>query len=236
MNCWSEIIERCAAFRANAPQSQAFLTLSFAQSIDGSLAFDIGERSILSSTASFAMSHALRAIHDAVVVGVGTVLIDDPRLTVRHGAETTGAQPKRIILDRHARTPADAALFDPLGGEICIATAEGLADEERCRLLRDAGACVWTWHERDFEPAHLAASLARHGVGSAMIEGGANVLSSFLASDAPDYLVLTLCPLLNLSSGSVRYTVARKTPPLDLSIVARTPVERDLIFHGPWPS
>jgi riboflavin biosynthesis pyrimidine reductase len=88
---------------------------------------------------SLEITHRVRARPDAIVVGVGTVLVDNPRLTAR--TETVRPQPKRGVLDRELRTPVDAALFDAPGGEICIVISDH-ACPDRADALERAGASV----------------------------------------------------------------------------------------------
>ena len=84
------------------------LTLSYAQTLDGRLATRNGSSQWIGSAASLTFAHTLRARHDAIMVGVGTVLRDNPRLTVRHVA---GRDPLRVVVDSTLRTPLTAAVL-----------------------------------------------------------------------------------------------------------------------------
>ncbi|MBM2842777.1 MAG: RibD family protein, partial [Anaerolineales bacterium] len=97
-----------ARLSAKSAADRPFITLSYAQSLDGSIALPDGRPLALSSPPSLFRTHALRARHDGVLVGVGTILADDPQLTVRHAA---GPNPQPIVLDTGLRTPLPARIL-----------------------------------------------------------------------------------------------------------------------------
>jgi 3,4-dihydroxy 2-butanone 4-phosphate synthase/GTP cyclohydrolase II len=97
-----------ARLSAKSATDRPFITLSYAQSLDGSIALQDGRPLALSSPPSLFRTHALRARHDGVLVGVGTILADDPQLTVRHAA---GPNPQPIVLDTGLRTPLPARIL-----------------------------------------------------------------------------------------------------------------------------
>ena len=132
-----------------------FVTLSYAQSLDGSLAAVRGAPTALSCSKSLAMTHGLRALHDAIAVGVDTLIADDPSLTVRHAP---GASPLPVVLDSSLRTPLDCRLLtDPrcrrpviltLGSAAPGRAGGGLdlvARAARKEALLAAGAVVIEW-------------------------------------------------------------------------------------------
>jgi GTP cyclohydrolase II len=186
-----------------------FLTLSYAQSLDGSIADRPGRPLALSGSQSMAMTHGLRASHEAILVGIGTVLADNPRLNVRLVA---GKDPQPVVVDSRLRFPSYANLLKN-GRTPWIATSED-ADTERQQALEAAGAKVLRlagsngWVDLD----SLLRYLGSVGINSLMVEGGAQIITSFLGSRLVDQVVLTIAPLLvgglrvvgNLGHSSLR--------------------------------
>ncbi len=185
------LAERQSAWEGPRP----LVTISYAQSLDGSLARRRGQPLELSGPASMRLTHALRAAHQAILVGVGTVLADNPRLTVRH---VSGEHPQPVIVDSLLRTPVHAALLASPARPPWIA-ATTLADAGRCSALEAAGARLMR-----FPPAPdgrvpldaLLARLADEGIHSIMVEGGARILTSLLSLCLVDLAIITLAPLL----------------------------------------
>jgi GTP cyclohydrolase II len=169
--------------------------LSYAQSLDGSIAARRGERLVLSGPESKALTHRLRAANDTILVGIGTVLADDPRLTARLAE---GANPQPIVVDSSLRFPPDARLLDHPTHKPWIATSEH-ADPARASALEEADAVVLRLPEGADGRVDLGAlldQLGQRGVASLMVEGGAAIITSFLAGRLADQLVLTIAPRL----------------------------------------
>jgi 5-amino-6-(5-phosphoribosylamino)uracil reductase/diaminohydroxyphosphoribosylaminopyrimidine deaminase/5-amino-6-(5-phosphoribosylamino)uracil reductase len=159
------------------------VTLHFTQSLDGRIGLGLErERALLSSEEGLVRAHRARSQHDAVLVGVETLLHDDPLLTARG---TGDAQPLRVVLDSSLRTPVTARLFGAgkaSGAALIIACAER-ASVERRRELEQAGAQVLlTSTARDGRVALIEALELLHGRGvrSLLVEGGARILTAFL--------------------------------------------------------
>ena len=170
------------------------ITLSYAQSLDGSIAARRGEQTLISGPEAGRLTHRLRAAHDAILVGIGTVIADDPQLTVRL---VRGPDPQPVIVDSRLRFPAWARL---LKGERrpWIATTEA-ADPGRAAALEAAGARIIRLPADPGGMVSLPALLAflHHAhIRSLMVEGGATVISNFLAAHLADRLVLTIAPLM----------------------------------------
>jgi GTP cyclohydrolase II len=115
------------------------VTLCYAQSLDGSLTAQRGSPLALSSEDSFRFVHRVRAASDAILVGIGTVLADDPQLTVRL---VDGPHPQPIVLDTRLRFPLHARLLERPGPKPWIVTSEN-ADQGRQQLLESAGATIF---------------------------------------------------------------------------------------------
>ena len=189
-------IQRHAEVVSGPPKTDniPFVTLSYAQSLDGCLTTSQGSPFPISAPASLTMTHTLRAAHSAILVGIGTVLADDPALTVRLVA---GDSPQPVIVDSHLRTPPDACL---LRGQqpVWIATTPLGAQTSRRQRLERAGARIFTLPADGDDRVDLAAllgSLGAEGIRSLMVEGGARILTSFLEKRLADYAVITIAPV-----------------------------------------
>jgi GTP cyclohydrolase II len=168
------------------------VTLTYAQSLDGCISARPGQPTAISAPESQRMTHELRAWHDAVLVGIGTLLADDPRLNVRL---VSGADPQPVILDSYLRTPPEARLLQGQRKPWIITGQD--APLAACRILEAAGARLVFMpleaHGRLPLPAMLSA-LAGMGINRLMVEGGAQVIASFLQSRLIDQFVLTIAP------------------------------------------
>ena len=176
------------------------VTLAFAQSLDGCITACKGSSTAISSDQSMLMTHQLRAMHDAILVGVNTVLVDDPRLTVRHAE---GDNPVPVVLDSQLRTPPTAKLLKQNGPHPIIATLPG-ASKDRELALVEAGARVIRMPEAPgggIDLTELFRWLREQDVNSLMIEGGSRVICSVLAGRLGDQLVLTIAPKFFGQSG-----------------------------------
>jgi riboflavin-specific deaminase-like protein len=178
--------------------ARPLVTLHFAQSLDGRIGFGPGsERALLSSAEGVVSAHRARREHDAVLVGIETVLHDDPRLTVR-GAE--GAQPLRVVLDSELRLPEAARLLAPEegAGKVLVFGCVQRASAARRQRLEAAGAEVWLTAADGNGRVALAEALetlAARGVRRLLVEGGAKVLTSFLQAGLAERAEVEIAPL-----------------------------------------
>jgi riboflavin-specific deaminase-like protein len=189
-----DVLLPAGAAERRARSGRPFVTLSYAQSLDGCLTLRRGRSSPVSGPESMRLTHALRAAHDVLLVGVGTVLADDPRLTVRLPA---GPDPQPVVLDSRLRTPLTARLLRHPRGVWIAATDR--ADPARAALLAGAGAQIISLPagvDGRVDLAALLDELRRRAVGSLMVEGGGEVISSFLRCRLADRLVITVAPVL----------------------------------------
>jgi 3,4-dihydroxy 2-butanone 4-phosphate synthase/GTP cyclohydrolase II len=182
-----------ARLSGTAPAERPLITLGYAQSLDGSIAAADGRPLALSSEPSLFRTHALRARHDALLVGVGTVLSDDPQLTVRHAA---GPNPQAIVLDTDLRTPLPARLLAHPRRPWFVAGAP-VVPARRAALV-NAGAVVLEAPRSADDLVDLPGALkllAGRGLRSIMVEGGARVLRSFLTLRLVDWVIITIAPV-----------------------------------------
>ncbi len=183
-------------FLIAATAGRPAVTLKWAMSLDGRIATATGESQWITSPAARRWALELREEHDAILVGSGTVLADDPRLTRRLNRAPAGRPIVRVVLDRRLRTPPTARLFQE-PGEVLIYTrlaAALAATDDRTVELRAAGATVV---ELDIpEPAAVLADLYDRGVRSVLVEGGGETHAAFVAAGAYDRVAAACAPLL----------------------------------------
>jgi len=178
---------------AKTATSRPLVTLSYAQSIDGCIAINRETRLDLSGDESLRATHQLRAESDAILVGIGTVVADNPHLTVRL---VEGRNPRPIILDSHLRLPTSANVLKTPESSPIVATTPDHSAQKR-RALERAGAkviCVSRNHRGWVDLAELMSLLSEAGIGTLMVEGGARVITSFLSNHMADRLVITISP------------------------------------------
>jgi GTP cyclohydrolase II len=172
-----------------------FVTLSYAQSLDGCISARAGEALALSGAQSLTLTHQLRASHDAILVGIGTVLSDNPQLTVRR---VRGNNPRPIVVDSRLRLPLDCKLLNNNSLGPLIVTRQK-PDPKRRKALESAGAEVMSLPTNARGQVNLSAMLnrlAEIGIKSLMVEGGARIITNFLLERLADYIVLTVAPVL----------------------------------------
>ncbi len=238
---FSDPVANIQGYHPKPPCRRPLVTVTFAQSLDGSIAVRSNERLVLSGPETQLMTHRLRSTHDAILVGINTVLADDPKLTARL---TRGPHPQPVVLDSRLRIPDHAQLWQHPRGLILAAGPE--ASPERVAVLEARGATVLILPQRtDGLDLHaLLETLAARGVCSLMVEGGARVLSSFLRYRLADWLVLTITP--HLIGGVPSLASPPVGDPAPQSDVARFPaldawrtvvLGRDLVVWGrlQWP-
>lgn len=228
---WQSEWEQAKAM-TQARTARPFVTATFAMSRDGCLSRTQGEPTVISANAALRMTHALRAVHDVVLVGVGTVLSDDPLLTTRL---VPGPSPRRVVLDSALRTPLTARVVTT-AGEAPLIVGCTQADPARAEALRAAGAQV-VLLEPSCEGVSLAA-LFEHlqglGVSSVMVEGGATVLKRFFAERAVDFVCITESPLLLANPLAVRLDDGLSRTLARWSASAVEHMGPDLIRAGPY--
>lgn len=183
------------------------VTLKFATSLDGRIATAAGESKWITGEPARLEGHRLRAAHDAVLVGVETVLADDPELTVRLPGRPVD-QPLRVVMDSRLRTPATARVAQ---GDTLILTAAAASDL--------GGAMVEQVDSENGRPTPAAAlaAIRRKGAASVLIEGGGHVAASFLRAGLVDRIEWFRAPVL--LGGEGRPCVAA----LDLANLAAAP-------------
>ena len=179
----------------------AFVVGQLGQSIDGRIATATGHSHYVNGPETIVHLHRLRALVDAVVIGIGSVIADNPRLTVRH---VEGRNPARVVIDPQARLPAKARLLEDAGTPLYVIQA---ADHPR---PQGVAAITLPAHAGRIGPHAIVRALADRGLKRLLVEGGADTLSAFLAAGAIDRLHIAVAPLL-IGSGVAGIAL----PPID---------------------
>jgi diaminohydroxyphosphoribosylaminopyrimidine deaminase/5-amino-6-(5-phosphoribosylamino)uracil reductase len=170
-----------------------FVTLKFALTLDGRIATAAGHSRWISSPPSLRFAHRLRRAHDAILVGAGTVLKDNPELTCRL---VRGENPLRVVVDSHLRTSPDASVFDVRRSPTIVAMTRK-APVERRRLFEQKGIEVLELGEDEgghIDLQGLLKLLGQRKIASLLVEGGAGVNTSFLRENLVDRLIAVIAP------------------------------------------
>ncbi len=177
------------------------VTLSFAQTIDGRVAAVDGSSQWISGPESLRFCHQLRADHGAIMVGIGTVWRDNPRLTVRL---VEGRDPLRVIVDTTLRIPLEAAVLSDGAARGTVLACTEAAPVERRETLRALGATVVVLPAADsgVDLAALLSLLGAQGITTVMVEGGARLITSLLRAQLADRVAITIAPMM-LGAGPV---------------------------------
>lgn len=175
------------------------VTVHYAQSLDGRIATRTGDSRWISSQGSLQLAHELRASHDAVMVGVGTVIADDPQLTVRH---VEGKSPLRVVTDSTLRLPLRATLLSEDPSLTLVATTTR-ANSVVAAELKSMGASVVVLSESlegRVDLRELLGTLGHRGIESILVEGGRDLITSFLREGLAARLVVCVAPRI-IGSG-----------------------------------
>lgn len=173
-----------------------FVTLKLAATLDGKIAAFTGDSKWISSDASRTYAHRMRAQADAVMVGIETILKDDPELTVRLAK---GKNPARIILDSKLRMPLKAKVFDAEKGNVIIATIKNRGQkEQKIKMLNAKGAEVLLLPSRGskVDLRALMQELGKREITSLLVEGGSTLAASCIKKGIVDKAVFFYAPKL----------------------------------------
>lgn len=168
-----------------------FVILKVAASLDGKIANALGKSKWITSLDSRKLVHKFRALYDAVLVGVGTILKDDPELTVRL---VRGRNPIRVILDAHLKTPLGAKVLASSGRRIIFHSE--FVSKEKVEELKRVGVELYVIPSKDgfLDLVEILKKLGELGIASVMVEGGKGVFSSFLKEGLVDKLLYFIAP------------------------------------------
>jgi len=183
------------------------------QSLDGRIATESGHSKYINGPGGLTHLHRLRALVDAVVIGVGTALADDPQLTVRRVA---GPHPARVVIDPRGRLNGYARVFADDGVRRLLLTSAGTC----CTLPPGVEVVALPASNGCIAPCDIVAALAERGLKRVLIEGGAETVSRFMAAGCLDRLHVMVAPII-LGGGRPSFAL----PPIERADQAvRVPV------------
>jgi diaminohydroxyphosphoribosylaminopyrimidine deaminase/5-amino-6-(5-phosphoribosylamino)uracil reductase len=196
--CEAEAAEINAGFVCRLRNRRPLVTLKLATSLDGRIATGSGESQWITGPPARERAHALRAAHDAIMVGTGTVLADDPQLTCRLPG-LAHRSPVRVVVDRHLRIPPTTRLIsDARAVPVWVLTLPS-ADPERRQAFLRAGVTVIDIDPSPDGNGSLAAALAalgERGITRLLVEGGGHLAAAFARAGLIDRLVWVHAPML----------------------------------------
>ena len=173
------------------------------QSLDGRIATASGHSRYINGPAGLTHLHRLRSLVDAVLVGVGTAVADDPQLTVRHVA---GPHPARVVLDPKGRLAACAKVFSCDGVRRLAIVAEGV----QCGFNSEVEVLALPAINGRISPRAILTALAERGLRRILVEGGAETVSCFLSHGCLDRLHVIVAPII-IGSGRAGFVL----PPIE---------------------
>ncbi len=174
-----------------ATPARPVVVAQLGQTLDGRIATVTGASKYISGAQALDHLHRLRAAVDAVVVGVGTVVADDPLLTVRRVA---GRNPARVVIDPRGRMAPTARMLHDGGGPVLALCADDAAPPAGAEVVRIAGS------GGRFSPDDIVAALGARGFARILVEGGADTLGRFMDCGRIDLLHMMVAPMI-LGSG-----------------------------------
>jgi diaminohydroxyphosphoribosylaminopyrimidine deaminase / 5-amino-6-(5-phosphoribosylamino)uracil reductase len=183
-------------FRKHARTGRPLVIFKSAMTLDGKVATRTGDSQWISGEASRARAHRWRAESDAVAVGIGTALVDDPRLTAR--IEGVARQPRRVVFDSEARLPLDSQLVREIADVPLIVVCSRAAARTSMQALEAAGVdvIVATGANEAARVEHALDELGSRDIQSLLLEGGPHLAGAFLEAGEIDEARIFLAPLM----------------------------------------
>jgi diaminohydroxyphosphoribosylaminopyrimidine deaminase / 5-amino-6-(5-phosphoribosylamino)uracil reductase len=220
------------AFFLHITRRRPYVHLKIAQTLDGMIASASGKPGWISSKESRVLVHGWRAEYDAVLVGVGTVIADDPRLTVRL---KKGRHPATVVLDGALEIPETAAIFRADRDVFIISSAMALRRKRnKAKKLERQGVILLRMEGSGhaFNLRQALKSLYEHGVGSVLVEGGREVFSQFLRHGPVDELSLFVAPTVMGHGIPAVTNVPGERSSVRFTRWSAMPVGRDILIQA----
>ena len=235
--------ERCErlnqVFTKYISTGMPFVTMKIAQTLDGKIATATGESKWITGVEARKFGHTLRNYADAIVVGIGTVLRDDPSLTTRLEENPSSRDPNRVILDSRLRIPPDAKVLNVDSKATTYVATTVAAPTQKMKEIKAKGAEILIIDEAEegmLNLVMLMEELARMGMTNILFEGGARVNSEALRSGIIDKAMFFIAPKL-LGGDDAKGSIGGKSPEslsdaVPLSEIHYTRLGDDLLIEG----
>ena len=212
-----------------------FVTVKFAVSLDGKIATRSGDSQWITNAESRERVHVMRAENDAVMVGINTVVVDDPRLTARgNSLPKLGRQPTRIIVDSDFRTPVNSSMFQEEGQTIVV----GASENQDSSFKGDVKTYSFPGPEGKVDLESLLKQMGREPISSILVEGGGELIGSLFDSGLVDKVVAFIAPVV--IGGVDSPSAVKGKGALDMSKIYRLKnvkmeyLETDVMISGYW--
>lgn len=236
-------LEAAAAHKLNAPYLKRLFTgrpyviAKWAMTLDGKIATATGDSAWISGTRSRALVHELRGRVDAILVGINTVLVDNPRLNARPTGPRTAV---RVVVDSAGRLPLDSQLVRTLDqAPVWVALTERATPENRAALAQ-AGCDILAFPGFGPVPINdLLNELGRRGQTNLMVEGGSRILGAFLDAEAIDEVDVYVAPIIEGGTHLMQPVAGKGLPYMTAALRLENPVisvvDSDLRIQGTLP-
>jgi diaminohydroxyphosphoribosylaminopyrimidine deaminase/5-amino-6-(5-phosphoribosylamino)uracil reductase len=214
-----------------------FVTLKGAVSLDGRLATRTGDSRWISTPETRDYVHLLRGEHDAIMAGIGTILKDDPKLTVRH-PQWPGKKIVRVILDSELRLPLKSRILTTVAeGKILVFTTAASSPKKRTALERRGVEVVpLPGPGRRPDLAEVLRHTGRRGIAHLLVEGGSGLLTSLIEAGLADKIFLTVSPRLIGGRAAPSFLegagVGRVKKAWRLGRISAFPIGEDIVIQG----
>ena len=191
-------------FIKNQTQKKPFVTLKVAETLDGKIALPDGRSKYITSAKSLKLVHKLRAENDAILIGINTVLVDDPSLDIRFGIKPKKKSRYVVVLDSQLRTPLTSKFFQK-NQQVIIVTSEKNKDSKKYASLKEKAIGFITMPEEgNLDLTQIVTTLYRDfGITSILIEGGKKVFTDAVTKGVVDKAYFFIAPKLILGEDSI---------------------------------
>lgn len=210
------------------PMARPFVAVSYAQGIDGSIATADRRPLTISGRASMRLTHQLRAAFDGILIGINTLITDNPQLDVRL---VKGSNPQPVVLDTHLRTPLGCDLLQRSDRHSWLASSVHNSAEKISAVSRLGAVNLSCPIDGNglIDLHELVGKLYGMGISSLMVEGGARVITSFICARLVDQFIITISPKFIGGLPVISDVSAERLQSLDLKDVHHQRLGDDLI-------